>query len=192
MLSHTYFVEHPESFFDFYKTQMIYKEAEPNDAHKALASLERTGKLTAVVTQNIDGLHQAAGSRTVFELHGSVRRNTCMKCGASYDLEGMLALGGVVPRCSSCGGIVKPDVVLYEEPLDQGTWLGALEAIRSADLLIVGGTSLTVYPAAGLVDEFRGERLVLINRDQTGYDRRAGAVFRQSIGETLRELASAT
>ena len=190
MLSHTYFMEHTESFFDFYKNQMIYTEAQPNDAHKALAALERAGKLTAVVTQNIDGLHQAAGSRNVFELHGSVRRNRCMDCGASYDLEGMLALGGVVPRCASCGGVVKPDVVLYEEPLDQATWFGALEAIRAADMLIVGGTSLTVYPAAGLVDEYRGGRLVLINRDETSYDRRAGAVFRRSIGETLRELAA--
>ncbi|HZG75500.1 MAG TPA: NAD-dependent protein deacylase, partial [Paenibacillus sp.] len=179
-----------ESFCEFYKSQMIYTEAKPNDAHKALAALERAGKLTAVVTQNIDGLHQAAGSRNVFELHGSVRRNRCMDCGASYDLEGMLALGVVVPRCASCGGVVKPDVVLYEEPLDQATWFGALEAIRAADMLIVGGTSLTVYPAAGLVDEYRGGRLVLINRDETSYDRRAGAVFRRSIGETLRELAA--
>ncbi len=190
MLSHTYFMEHTESFFEFYKSRMIYKDAAPNDAHYALAALENAGKLSAVVTQNIDGLHQDAGSRNVFELHGSVRRNACMDCGATYDLDGMLALGGVVPRCTACGGIVKPDVVLYEEPLDQATWFGALAAIREADMLIVGGTSLTVYPAAGLVDEFRGNRLVLINRDETGYDRRAGAVFRQSIGETLRALAT--
>ncbi|TLS50226.1 NAD-dependent protein deacylase [Paenibacillus antri] len=192
MLSHTYFMEQTESFFEFYKSRMIYKEAVPNAAHRALASLERAGKLKAVVTQNIDGLHQAAGSRTVFELHGSVRRNRCMDCDAFYDLEDMLALGGVVPRCSACGGVVKPNVVLYEEPLDQATWARALEAIREADLLIVGGTSLTVYPAAGLVDEFRGARLVLINRDETGYDTRAGAIFRGSIGETLGELTSAT
>jgi len=191
MLSHTFFMEQTKVFFEFYKSHMIYKDAQPNDAHKALAALERAGKLKAVVTQNIDGLHQAAGSRTVFELHGSVHRNRCMDCGASYDLEAMLALGGVVPRCASCGGVVKPDVVLYEEPLDQATWAGALEAIRAADLLIVGGTSLTVYPAAGLVGEYAGGRLVLINRDETGYDRRADAIFRGSIGETLRALAAA-
>jgi len=189
MLSHTFFMEHTELFFDFYKKYMIYRGAQPNEAHKALAKLEREGTLQAVVTQNIDGLHQAAGSRTVYELHGSVHRNRCMNCGAFYSLEDMLALEGVVPSCSACGGVVKPEVVLYEEPLDRTTWEKAYEAVRGADLLIVGGTSLTVYPAAGLIGEFDGDRLVLINRDETPYDSRASAVLRGSIGETLRELA---
>jgi len=191
MLSHTYFMEHTERFFAFYKSYMIHKDAEPNAAHLALASWEREGKLNAVVTQNIDGLHQKAGSETVFELHGSVRRNRCMDCGRRYSLDDMLALPGVVPRCETCGGVVKPDVVLYEEPLDEATWSNAYRAIREADLLIVGGTSLTVYPAAGLVNEFRGERLVMINRDETPYDRRASAVLRGNIGETLQTLRQA-
>ncbi|HZG87635.1 NAD-dependent protein deacylase [Paenibacillus sp.] len=189
MLSHTFFMEHTALFFDFYKKYMIHRGAQPNEAHKALAKLEREGILQAVVTQNIDGLHQAAGSRTVYELHGSVHRNRCMDCGAFYTLEEMLALEGVVPGCSACGGVVKPEVVLYEEALDRSTWAKACEAVRGADLLIVGGTSLTVYPAAGLVGEFDGNRLVLINRDETPYDSRAAAVFRGSIGDTLKELA---
>lgn len=190
MLSHTFFVQRTQLFYEFYKEHMIYKDAEPNAAHIALAELEREGKLRAVVTQNIDGLHQAAGSRTVYELHGSVHRNHCMDCGTFYTLEQMLELEGIVPRCTACGGVVKPDVVLYEEPLDPRTWEKAYDAVRGADLLIVGGTSLTVYPAAGLVAEFGGDRLVLINRDETPYDARASAVLRGSIGETLRRLAS--
>jgi NAD-dependent deacetylase len=189
MLSHSFFMEHPTLFYEFYKFHMIHKDAPPNDAHRALAKLERDGKLLAVVTQNIDGLHQAAGTRTVYELHGSVHRNYCMKCGAFYTLEELLALEGTAPLCTACEGIVKPDVVLYEEPLEETTWHHAYDAVRSADLLIVGGTSLTVYPAAGLVSEFTGGRLVLINREETSYDRRASAVFRGSIGETLRSLA---
>lgn len=188
MLSHSFFREEPELFFDFYKSHMIYRDAQPNEAHKALVTLEREGMLSAVVTQNIDGLHQAAGSRTVFELHGSVHRNRCMGCRKEYSLSEMLALGGVVPLCHVCGGIVKPDVVLYEEPLDPNVWSGATEAIRKADLLIVGGTSLSVYPAASLVGERRG-RLVLINREETAFDGMADAVLRGSIGETLKQLA---
>ncbi|HZG56571.1 NAD-dependent protein deacylase [Paenibacillus sp.] len=191
MLSHTYFMEHPESFFEFYKKHMIYRDARPNAAHEALAALERAGKLAAVVTQNIDGLHQAAGSRVVYELHGSVHRNRCMACGAAYTLDEMLALPGVAPRCRACGGVVKPDVVLYEEPLDQDVWAGAVEAIRAADVLLVGGTSLTVYPAAGLVGELRGGKLVLMNREETSFDRRADAVVRGSVGEALRRVAEA-
>ncbi|MCI3922343.1 NAD-dependent protein deacylase [Paenibacillus sp. TRM 82003] len=190
MLSHTFFVERTELFYEFYKNHMIYKDAEPNAAHRALSKLERDGKLRAVVTQNIDGLHQAAGSRTVYELHGSVHRNDCVDCGAFYTLKEMLGLEGIVPRCNVCGGVVKPDVVLYEEPLDPSTWTKAYEAVRNADLLLVGGTSLTVYPAAGLVAEFGGDRLVLVNRDETSFDSRASAVLRGSIGETLETLAA--
>ena len=186
MLSHPFCMAHRKEFFDFYRDKMLALGAQPNAAHKKLAELERAGKLTAVVTQNIDGLHQKAGSRNVYELHGSVLRNTCMSCGKKYGPEFIRDSDGV-PTCE-CGGAVKPDVVLYEEGLDQRTLAGAVDAISRADMLIVGGTSLTVYPAAGLVDYYRGSRLVLINRTATQLDGRADLVVTGSIGETLAQI----
>lgn len=185
ILSHTFFMKKPEEFFRFYHNKMIAADAKPNKAHLALAKLEREGKLKAVITQNIDGLHQDAGSQEVLELHGSVRRNYCMRCGKFYGLETIQAQAGV-PRCS-CGGIIKPDVVLYEEGLDMDTLNKAVAYISQADVLIVGGTSLTVYPAAGLVDYYRGKKLVLINRDATPLDGSAGLVINGKIGEVLSQ-----
>ena len=181
ILSHTYFMAHPEGFFQFYREKMLCLDAQPNAAHRKLAELERAGRLKAVVTQNIDGLHQKAGSRTVYELHGSVLRNYCMKCRQFYGADFMVEARGV-PRCPVCGGIVKPDVVLYEEQLDQETLEASVLAISRADMLIVGGTSLVVYPAAGLINYYRGDKLVLINRDATPYDRRADLVIHDAIG----------
>lgn len=192
MISHSYFLHETETFFDYYKKNLIYPDAMPNEAHYALARLERMGKLKAVVTQNIDGLHQKAGSRTVYELHGSVLRNYCMDCGTYYDLEYILDDGhceGHIPKCEKCGGIVKPDVVLYEEPLDEGIMNKAVDAVSKADTLIVGGTSLVVYPAAGMINYYRGNRLVLINKGSTPYDRQADLVIHDPIG---RVLAAAT
>lgn len=186
ILSHTFFVQHTETFFDYYKNNLIYPDAQPNQAHLALAYLEQQGKLKAIVTQNIDGLHQKAGSRNVFELHGSVLRNYCMKCGKFYPGEFVRDAKGI-PRCT-CGGIVKPDVVLYEEALDEKTLAGAISAIRHADMLLVGGTSLTVYPAAGLLGYYRGDRLALINRDETPYDDMAGLVLHASLGDVFSQL----
>lgn len=186
MLSHSFFLSHTEEFFEFYRDKMLYLDARPNAAHVKLAEWEKEGRLAAVVTQNIDGLHQKAGSRNVLELHGSVLRNHCMDCGRSYPVDYVASATGV-PRCE-CGGIVKPDVVLYEEPLDDDVLEAAVDAIRSADTLIVGGTSLNVYPAAGLVDFFRGDELVVINK---GLPARAvaGALFVDGkIGETLSKL----
>lgn len=180
ILSHTYFMAHPEGFFQFYREKMLCLDAQPNAAHRKLAELERAGRLKAVVTQNIDGLHQKAGSRTVYELHGSVLRNYCMKCRQFYGADFMVEARGV-PRCPVCGGIVKPDVVLYEEQLDQETLEASVLAISRADMLIVGGTSLVVYPAAGLINYYRGDKLVLINRDATPYDRRADLVIHDAI-----------
>ncbi len=184
ILSHTFFEHHPEEFYRFYRDKMLCPGAKPNAAHKKLAELEAAGRLTAVVTQNIDGLHQLAGSRTVYELHGSVHRNYCMKCRRFFDFDFLRRSAGV-PKCPDCGGIVKPDVVLYEEGLDQETVEGAVLAISRADMLIVGGTSLVVYPAAGLINYYRGNRLVLINRDPTPYDSRADLVIHDSIGQVL-------
>ena len=186
MLSHTFFMTHQREFFDFYRDKMLALGAQPNAAHKKLAELERAGKLTAVVTQNIDGLHQKAGSRNVYELHGSVLRNSCMRCGKQFSAEFIHDSVGI-PTCE-CGGTVKPDVVLYEEGLNQQTLAGAVDAITRADMLIVGGTSLTVYPAAGLVDYYRGNRLVLINKTATQLDSRADLVIAASIGETLAQI----
>ena len=183
MLSHTYFMTHPESFFRFYREKMLVLDAQPNRAHKALAKLEREGKLSAVVTQNIDGLHQKAGSKTVYELHGSILRNYCMRCGKFYPVQAIAESDGV-PRCS-CGGMIKPDVVLYEEALDEQVVNGAVRAIREADLLIVGGTSLAVYPAAGLIHYYLGSQLVMINRSPTPADHKATLLIDQPIGETL-------
>ena len=185
MLSRSFFDRRTEMFYDYYFDKMVYPDAKPNPAHYALAKLEKMGKLTAVVTQNIDGLHQMAGSKKVYELHGSVLRNKCMRCGKSYSLEDMLKFQGQgIPKCS-CGGIIKPDVVLYEESLDGDTIEGAVRRIMEADLLIVGGTSLAVYPAAGLLQYYQGRELVLINRSETPYDRRATLVIREKIGEVL-------
>lgn len=183
ILSHTFFMRNPEEFYRFYRAKMLAPAARPNRAHLALARLEEQGKLNGVITQNIDGLHQLAGSKKVFELHGSVHRNYCMRCGKFHSMEEILHSEGV-PRCE-CGGIIKPDVVLYEEGLDQQTIQGAVQAIREADMLIIGGTSLTVYPAAGLIDYYRGHKLVLINKTATGREGRADLVINGSIGEAL-------
>lgn len=185
ILSHTFYMRKPEEFYRFYRNKMLFPDAEPNRAHLALAKLEREGKLDGVVTQNIDGLHQKAGSREVMELHGSVLRNTCMRCGKKYTLADILKSEGV-PKCS-CGGTIKPDVVLYEEGLDQRTIEKAVRAIAGADMLIIGGTSLTVYPAAGLIDYYQGHRLVLINKSVTPMDGRADLVVSGPIGEILGE-----
>ena len=186
LVSHTFYVRYPDDFFAFYKDKLIYPDAEPNDAHKALARLEEMGKLKAVVTQNIDGLHQAAGSKTVYELHGSVLRNYCEKCHACYDEKFILESEGV-PTCPECGGRVKPDVVLYEEGLDQNVINRSVEAIENADTLIIGGTSLVVYPAAGLIQYFNGRHLILINKSETSADRKADLVIHDPIGEVLGE-----
>ena len=183
--NHTFFMERPEEFFAFYREKMLAPDARPNAAHKALAHLESEGKLTAVVTQNIDGLHQAAGSKNVLELHGSVHRNHCMRCGKFYDLHAVLDAPGV-PVCS-CGGTIKPDVVLYEEQLDETVLMGAVEALSQADLLIVGGTSLAVYPAAGLVRYCKG-RLAVINMSPTPLDAGADLLIQAPIGETLKDF----
>ena len=186
ILSHTFWERNPAEFYRFYRDKMIVRDAKPNAAHLRLAKLEREGRLSAVVTQNIDGLHQAAGSKRVYELHGSTLRNYCTRCGAFYDQDFIAASAGV-PRCPDCGGIVKPDVVLYEEGLDEEVLSGAVSAIRKADTLIIGGTSLVVYPAAGLVDYFRGNHLVVINMQPTAADRRADLCIAQPIGQVLSE-----
>ena len=183
ILSHDFFVQHTEEFFRFYRDKLIVRGAKPNPAHLRLADLEKEGKLKAVITQNIDGLHQAAGSRNVLELHGSIHRNFCTRCGKSYTLD-QIAQGPGVPRCS-CGAVIKPDVVLYGEGLDQMVLSRAVRSLQQADLLIVGGTSLSVYPAAGLLDYYGGRELVLINKTETPADKRATLVIRRPIGEVL-------
>lgn len=183
ILSHGFFFSHTEEFYRFYREKMLVTDIAPNRAHLALAELEHQGKLAAVVTQNIDGLHQKAGSKAVYELHGSIHRNHCQRCRRFFSAEDMLKLDAV-PRCP-CGGLIKPDVVLYEEALNEATVSGAVEAIAQADLLIVGGTSLTVYPAAGLLHYYRGSRLVLINRDETPFDSQADLVFHEKLGDVL-------
>ena len=187
ILSHTFFMRQPEEFYRFYRDKMLCLTAKPNKAHLKLAQWEREGKLRSVVTQNIDGLHQAAGSKRVHELHGSVLRNYCMKCGKSYGVEKIVESEGV-PTCS-CGGIIKPDVVLYEEPLPEKTVMQALDDIRSADTLIVAGTSLTVYPAASYVRYYGGSHMILINRDETSYDHYADLVIHDKVGEVLLQLS---
>lgn len=190
MISHSFFIENTETFFDYYKKNMLYPDAQPGPAHRALAGLEEMGKLKAVITQNIDGLHQKAGNTRVYELHGSVLRNYCMDCGASYSLGYILDNENCrkrVPCCSKCGGIVKPDVVLYEEPLDDEVMAAAVKAISEADMMIVGGTSLVVYPAAGLIRYFGGKHLVLINKGATSYDKQADLVINKSLGAVLGE-----
>ena len=186
IISHSFFMSQPEEFYRFYRDRMIFTDAKPNAAHLKLAELERAGKLSAVITQNIDGLHTAAGSRNVIELHGSVHRNHCMKCGKSYGLD-FIANSEGIPRCE-CGGIVKPDVVLYEEGLDENDINRAINAIAEADVLIIGGTSLVVQPAAGLIRFFNGRRLVVINKTPTSADDEADIVIKGSIGETLSQI----
>ena len=183
ILSHTFFARHPEEFYRFYRAKMLPLDAQPNDAHRFLAQLEAGGRLTAVITQNIDGLHQKAGSKTVLELHGSIHRNYCLKCARFFPPEYIRDSEGV-PKCP-CGGIIKPDVVLYEEGLDDATLRGAVRAISQADMLIIGGTSLAVYPAAGLIDYFTGKHLVVINRDATPRDAGADLLIQGNIGEVL-------
>ena len=185
ILSHSFFMTRTSDFYDFYRDKMICTSAKPNKAHKALARLEQDGRLKAVVTQNIDGLHQAAGSRTVYELHGSVMRNYCMKCHKFFGLDAITGSSGI-PRCS-CGGIIKPDVVLYEESLDEDTIENSVKAIASAEVIIIGGTSLNVYPAAGFLNYFRGSKIVLINKSETSFDDRADIVIRDPIGKVLDE-----
>ena len=187
LVSHSFYMRYPEEFYSFYKEHLLYPEAMPNDCHIALAKLEQMGKLKAVVTQNIDGLHQAAGSEAVYELHGSVLRNFCEKCHKFYDVH-YIANSEGVPKCS-CGGDIKPDVVLYEEGLDQNTLTGAIRAISEADVLIVGGTSLAVYPAAGLLDYYNGNKLVLVNKTPTARDGIADLVVQGSIGEIFSQLS---
>ncbi len=188
IISHSFYKANPEEFYRFYRNRMLFPDAQPNAAHKALARLEEEGKLKAVITQNIDGLHQAAGSREVLELHGSVHRNYCERCGRFYSLDDIMAMDGV-PRCE-CGGTIKPDVVLYEESLDGQTMYKAISYIEKADVLIVGGTSLVVYPAAGLIDYYRGNKLVLINLSVTPMDRKANLVITGRIGEVLQAAVS--
>lgn len=187
IISHSFYIRYPEEFYRFYKDRMLYVNARPNAAHRALARLEAKGKLRAVITQNIDGLHQMAGSKEVLELHGSVHRNYCTRCKAFYDLDYVVKSEGI-PRCS-CGGMIKPDVVLYQEGLDDRIIRKAVAYIRNADMLIVGGTSLVVYPAAGLIDYYRGNRLVLINKEATSKDSQADLVISGSIGAVLETVA---
>ncbi len=186
ILSHTFYIKRPDEFFRFYRDKMLFTDAKPNAAHIALAKLEEAGKLTAVVTQNIDGLHQAAGSKKVLELHGSVLRNYCEKCNKFYDINAVLTSSGV-PTCE-CGGRIKPDVVLYEEGLDQNTLSESVRAISEADMLIIGGTSLAVYPAAGLIDYYHDNKLVLINKTPTARDTMANLVITGSIGEVFSQI----
>ena len=186
MVSHSFFRSSTKDFYDFYINKMIFLDAKPNSAHIKLAQLEKEGKLKAVITQNIDGLHQQAGSKNVLELHGSVHRNYCMKCGKFYDVNFIVNSGGI-PKCS-CGGIVKPDVVLYEESLDSNVMEKSVEFIEKADVLIVGGTSLVVYPAAGLINYFKGSKLILINKTSTQMDRKADLVINDSIGKVFEAL----
>ncbi len=191
IISRSFFDANPVEFYRFYREKLIIKNIEPNTAHFQLAKMEEKGKLKAVVTQNIDGLHQKAGSRNVFELHGSTLRNFCMDCGAEYGIDFIAESENSpdkLPRCAKCGGLVKPDVVLYEESLDQNVINGAVNAIKNADMLIIGGTSLVVYPAAGLIDYFRGKNIVLINKSATAGDARANLVIHESIGKVLGML----
>ncbi len=189
LISHSFFKSHTKEFFEYYKENLIYLDAKPNKAHYALAKLENEGKLKAVVTQNIDNLHQLAGSKNVFELHGSVFRNYCMNrnCGEFYSAEDIINMDGV-PYCKKCGSIIKPDVVLYEEGLDNYVWSSAVNFIKNADVLIVGGTSLVVYPAAGLINYYQGNKLILINKSETSYDGKANLVIHDSIGKVLGEV----
>lgn len=188
MLSHSFFEEHTEDFFEFYKAKMIYKDALPNAAHYALAELEKRGKLKAVITQNIDNLHQMAGSKNVLELHGSVYRNYCTRCGKKFSLDYVMESPELIPRCDECNGIVRPDVVLYEEGLNTEILNSAVDYVNKSDVLIIGGTSLVVYPAANLVHYYKGNKLILINKSQTPYDNRASLVIHDKIGKVLEGI----
>ena len=188
ILSHSFYIKYPEEFYRFYRDKMLCLTAEPNITHKKLAELEAAGKVKAVVTQNIDGLHQLAGSKRVLELHGSVHRNYCRKCGKGFDAEYVRDYPGKVPLCDACGGMIKPDVVLYEEGLDQQTLEDAVFYISHADLLIIGGTSLAVYPAAGLIDYYRGNKLVLINKSTTPMDARADLLIQAGLGDVFGQI----
>lgn len=188
ILSHSFYIRYPEEFYRFYRDKMLCLTAEPNITHKKLAELEAAGKVKAVVTQNIDGLHQLAGSKRVLELHGSVHRNYCRKCGKGFDAEYVRDYPGKVPLCDACGGTIKPDVVLYEEGLDQGTLEAAVRALAEADMLMIGGTSLNVYPAAGLIRYYQGHKLVLLNKSPVARDLAADLVITDPIGETLAQL----
>lgn len=188
LVSHSFYIRYPEEFYKFYKDKLVYKEARPNKAHIALAKLEKIGKLKAIVTQNIDGLHQMAGSKNVLELHGSIHRNYCTKCNKFFNLDEMLNLDGIVPYCDTCKNIIKPDVVLYEEGLDDNIISKTISSISSSDLLIIGGTSLVVYPAASFINYFKGKNMVLINKSKTPYDSKADLVINDSIGVILDEV----
>ncbi|AWZ47440.1 NAD-dependent protein deacylase [Clostridiaceae bacterium 14S0207] len=187
LVSHTFFKKYTEEFFNFYRKKLIYEDAKPNIAHITLAKLEEIGKLKGVITQNIDGLHQMAGSKKVLELHGSIHRNYCTKCGKFYDLDYILKSKTQIPYCTECGSIVKPDVVLYEESLDSSILRESIKLINEADVLIVGGTSLVVYPAAGLIDYYKGNKLILINKTSTPYDYKANLVINDKIGKVLKQ-----
>ena len=187
LVSHTFYIRYPKEFFNFYKSKLIYPNAKPNEAHIALAKLEQMGKIKAIITQNIDGLHQMAGSKNVFELHGSIHRNYCTNCNTFYDVNYILNSKGI-PTCKKCGGIVKPDVVLYEEGLDEDTIQGAISAISKADTLIIGGTSLVVYPAAGLINYFKGKNLILINKSSTSADNKANLVINDDIADVFNKV----
>ena len=186
LVSHSYYMDHTEEFFEYYKDTLVFRDAKPNPAHLKLAELERVGKLKAIITQNIDGLHQKAGSKNVLELHGSIHRNYCQICNKEYSLDYILESDDI-PRCE-CGGIVKPDVVLYEEPLNNAVLSFSIDYIQNAETLIIGGTSLVVYPAAGLINYFNGKNLVLINKSETPYDDAASLVINDAIGETLTQI----
>jgi len=188
ILSHSFFMEHTENFFQFYKSNMIFPNALPNDAHLVLAKMGEKNKLKAIITQNIDGLHQIAGSKIVYELHGSIHRNHCMNCNKTFDCNYILDSKTIIPRCDSCGGIIKPDVVLYDESLDMEILECSIKAISIADTLIVGGTSLVVNPAASLIKYFRGNNLILINKSSTPYDKKANLVINDSIGKVLKHV----
>lgn len=188
MLSHTFFMEHPEIFYDFYRSKMLHPNAKPNGCHHLLARLEHDGKLKTVITQNIDGLHQTAGCTHVMELHGSVHRNYCMDCSKFYSLQDILDIQDLVPLCKDCGGLIRPDIVLYEEELDYDIIMRSIQEISTADLLIIGGTSLTVHPAAGLVSYFQGSKVALLNADPTPYDHKAGLLIADRIGEVMTQV----
>ena len=188
ILSHSYFIQNTESFYKYYKEFMIHKDAKPNNAHIAIAKLEKEGKIKGVISQNIDGLHQKAGSKNVLELHGSMERNYCMDCGEFYDIDHILNSKNL-PLCD-CGGLIKPDVVLYQEPLNNETTSKSIELIVNADVLIVGGTSLRVYPAAGLIEYYKGDKLILINKSETSYDSYADLIINDNIGEVFKRVLS--
>ncbi|MFI2858435.1 NAD-dependent protein deacylase [Paenibacillus sp. JSM ZJ436] len=188
MLSYSFFMEKPDIFYDFYRSKMLHPAARPNGCHQLLSRLEQEGKLKAVITQNIDGLHQTAGCGEVLELHGSVHRNYCMDCNRFYSLQQVMEIQELVPRCADCGGMIKPDVVLYEEELDHQLLKRAIHEISTADLLIVGGTSLTVHPAAGLINYYQGSRTAILNGDPTPYDHRAGLLITERIGEVMDKV----